>query len=186
MANIVGGQSGASAASIEAATMPLSETALERIEAVISADVAVQVAEKAFYDLWGELERSNPDLFRALDGSFVRVLLAHRQACWADGWQCGRNPDRLVFMLAATLSTEPIHRETQMLSQQSESTYTTLRPGIDHEAFSRYLELVQHSADTGVPLPLSPAAIMQLEDQGAIVDLETGAIAWPQEVQCYE
>ena len=56
---------------------------------------------------------------------------------------------------------------------------TTIRPGIEHEAFSRYLELVQHSVDTGVPLALSPAAIMALEDQGAIVDLETGAITWP-------
>jgi hypothetical protein len=63
---------------------------------------------------------------------------------------------------------------------------TTLRPGIDYEAFSRYLELIQHQADTGTPLALSPAAIMQLEDQGAIVDLETGAITWPQEVQCHE
>lgn len=63
---------------------------------------------------------------------------------------------------------------------------TTLRPGIDYEAFSRYLELIQHQIDTGTPLALSPAAIMQLEDQGAIVDLETGAITWPQEVQCHE
>lgn len=85
----------------------------------------------------------------------------------------------MMLMLAATSSIEPAYKETQMLSQQSESTYTTLRPGIDYEAFSRYLELVQHQADTGTPLALSPAAIMQLEDQGAIVDLETGAIAWP-------
>ncbi len=63
---------------------------------------------------------------------------------------------------------------------------TTLRPGIDYEAFARYLELIQHQADTGTPLALSPAAIMQLEDQGAIVDLETGAITWPQEVQSHE
>lgn len=63
---------------------------------------------------------------------------------------------------------------------------TTLRPGIDYEAFTRYLELIQHQVDTGIPLALSPAAIMALEDQGAIVDLETGAIAWPQEVQCHE
>ena len=56
---------------------------------------------------------------------------------------------------------------------------TTIRPGIDYVAFSRYLELVQHQVDTGVPLALSPAAIMALEDQGAIVDLATGAITWP-------
>ena len=63
---------------------------------------------------------------------------------------------------------------------------TTLRPGIDYEAFARYLELIQHQVDTGIPLALSPMAIMALEDQGALVDLETGAITWPQEVQCHE
>jgi len=68
---------------------------------------------------------------------------------------------------------------TTQLNNRSAVSSTTLRPGIDHEAFSRYLELVQHSVDTGVPLALSPAAIMALEDQGAIVDLETGAITWP-------
>ena len=56
---------------------------------------------------------------------------------------------------------------------------TTLRPGIDYESFSRYLELIQHQVDTGTPLALSPAAIMALEDQGAIIDLATGAVTWP-------
>ena len=64
-------------------------------------------------------------------------------------------------------------------NNRSSVSPTTLRPGIDYEAFSRYLELIQHQVDTGTPLALSPAAIMQLEDQGAIVDLETGAITWP-------
>ena len=70
-----------------------------------------------------------------------------------------------------------------MATQHNSTTVssTTLRPGIDYEAFSRYLELVQHQVDTGVPLALTPAAIMMLEDQGAIVDLETGAITWPGE-----
>ncbi len=53
-----------------------------------------------------------------------------------------------------------------------------MRPGIDYAAFSRYLELV-HVA--GAPLAMAPAAIMELEDKGAIVDLDTGAVTWPED-----
>lgn len=62
------------------------------------------------------------------------------------------------------------------MNTQLNSNTTTIRPGIDYEAFSRYLELVQHAVDTGVPLALSPAAIMAIEDGGGVVDLVTGAI----------
>ena len=37
-------------------------------------------------------------------------------------------------------------------------------------------ELYEWSEETGLPLPLNPETIIQLEDQGLIVDLETGDI----------
>ena len=58
------------------------------------------------------------------------------------------------------------------------TTTVTIRPGFDHEAFRRWLALVQWSVDTGRKLPMSPAMIMAYEDQGFIVDLETGAVNW--------
>ena len=67
------------------------------------------------------------------------------------------------------------------MNTQLNSNTTTIRPGIDYEAFSRYLELVQHAVDTGVPLALSPAAIMAIEDAGGVVDLATGEVTQPQE-----
>lgn len=84
-------------------TPVLSQSILDRIEAVVLADPAVQQAEKEFYTLWGKLEHTNPALYEALDGAFVEVLLAHRSAVWADGWRSGRNPDRLVFEAPAEL-----------------------------------------------------------------------------------
>lgn len=64
-------------------------------------------------------------------------------------------------------------------TERSTVSRTTLRPGIDYASFSRFLELIQHQADTGTRLPMAAGMIMELEDQGAIVDLETGAVTWP-------
>lgn len=76
------------------------------------------------------------------------------------------------------------------------TTTTFLRPGIDHAAFSVFLdevqaasqerrrgELVAWSQETGKPLPLPSKAIATLEDAGAMVDLETGWISWPNGVE---
>jgi hypothetical protein len=77
---------------------------------------------------------------------------------------------------------------------------TFIRPGIDYAAFDAYLtalydaqaareqqdadaqrrtELEAHVTETGLPLPLPANVIVQLEDAGAVVDLETGWITWP-------
>lgn len=53
-----------------------------------------------------------------------------------------------------------------------------IRPGIDYAAFGRYLDIVQTAVDNRIPLALSPAEIMHLEDAGAVVDLETGETMW--------
>jgi acetone carboxylase gamma subunit len=66
------------------------------------------------------------------------------------------------------------------------TSYAVIRPGIDHDAFTRYLALVQHVVDTGIPLPMSPSIILQFEDAGAVVDLETGHIDWPAAVAAPE
>lgn len=76
------------------------------------------------------------------------------------------------------------------------TTSTFLRPGIDHAAFSVFLdevqaareerrrgELVAWSQETGRPLPLPSKVIVTLEDAGAVVDLETGWIRWPNGVE---
>lgn len=42
-------------------------------------------------------------------------------------------------------------------------------------------DLRQWAAETGRSLPYPPQYIARLEMAGAVVDLETGAITWPQE-----
>lgn len=67
-----------------------------------------------------------------------------------------------------------------------------LIPGIDHVAFSAFLDQVQvareqrrlqeildWSRETGNPLPMTADAVLAFEDAGAVVDLETGWISWP-------
>ena len=48
----------------------------------------------------------------------------------------------------------------------------------DHAA--KVEDLVQWSKETGNPLPMPAETIADLEQQGAVVDLETGAVHWPQ------
>lgn len=43
---------------------------------------------------------------------------------------------------------------------------------------SRTLELLDWQAATGLPLPLTAAEILTLEDAGHVVDLATGGILW--------
>lgn len=101
----------------------------------------------------------------------------------------GRAPLVLRLFVAGLKSTARIDVEDlQGLERErrederaaAAGAYTTLRPGIDYAAFSRYLELV-HVAGAGAPLAMAPAAIMELEDKGAIVDLDTGAVTWPED-----
>ena len=78
----------------------------------------------------------------------------------------------------------------------STTTNTFLRPGIDHAAFGVFLDEVQEASqerrrselvawaqETGKPLPMPSKVIVTLEDAGAIVDLETGWIRWPNGVE---
>lgn len=76
------------------------------------------------------------------------------------------------------------------------TTSTFLRPGIDHAAFSVFLDEVQAASEerrrgeltawtqeTAKPLPMPSKVIVTLEDAGAVVDLETGWIRWPNGVE---
>ena len=101
MANIAGGLFGAS---VEAATMPLSETVLNRIDHVLDKNPACDAALATFYELWGKLERVDGELHGELDGAWVDVLYAIREAVWLDGWACGQSP--------ALLLTEPVAEPT--------------------------------------------------------------------------
>jgi hypothetical protein len=53
-----------------------------------------------------------------------------------------------------------------------------IRPGIDEDEFNRYLELIHHQDETGIPLALHPVLIAKIETEGGVVDLETGAVTW--------
>lgn len=100
----------------------------------------------------------------------------------------GRAPMTLRLFVDAMKRTARIDVEDlqglereRLADELAAGTYATLRPGIDYAAFGRYLELVQHAVDTGVPLAAAPAVIMRLEDMGAIVDLNTSDVLWPQD-----
>jgi hypothetical protein len=41
---------------------------------------------------------------------------------------------------------------------------------------NRLNELYEWSEETGLPLPMEPSTIIALEDEGMIVDLETGLV----------
>ena len=76
------------------------------------------------------------------------------------------------------------------------TNHRLIRPGIDFDAFGAYLkavhatehrrrcdELNAHAAESGNPLPMTPAVILAFEDAGAVVDLVTGVISWPNGVR---
>lgn len=67
-----------------------------------------------------------------------------------------------------------------------------IRPGIDFDAFEAHLQAVyagerqrrcqavqDEAAEIGISLPMSPDMILTFEDAGAVVDLATGLITWP-------
>lgn len=75
-------------------------------------------------------------------------------------------------------------------------THEVIRPGIDFDAFEAHLqavhaterqrrcdELQAWSAESGIPLPMSPGLVLFFEDAGAVVELDTGLISWPSGVR---
>lgn len=78
------------------------------------------------------------------------------------------------------------------------ATSTFLRPGIDVAAFDAFLievqesrearrrrELIDWAVETGRQLPMSPETIITFEDAGAVVDLETGWITFPNGIKVW-
>lgn len=53
-----------------------------------------------------------------------------------------------------------------------------IRPGIDYAEFERYLDLVHHQDEMGIPLAVHPVLVAQIESEGGMVDLGTGEIVW--------
>lgn len=84
----------------------LSQSVLNRIDRVVDSDVAVTTASEVYYAITAQLEGIDSELFSALDRAFVDLLAAVTAATWADGYACGRNPDKLVF--DAPPADEPI------------------------------------------------------------------------------
>jgi hypothetical protein len=84
--------------------MPLSETVLNRIDHVLDKNPVCDAALATFYELWGKLERVDRELHSELDGAWIDVLYAIREAVWLDGWACGQSP--------ALLLTEPVAEPT--------------------------------------------------------------------------
>ena len=88
-------------------TPALSEHIRERIDAVTDADPRAQTALETFYDATGAIEAHVPaELFQRLERAFLEVYDAIRESAWADGYACGRNPDKLVFVTEPT--PEPV------------------------------------------------------------------------------
>ena len=88
-------------------TPALTELVHARIEAVTDGDVAAHTALDRLYAATGQIEQLIPDdLWEAFDSAFCDVMDTVRAACWADGWQCGQDPARLVF--AVEPMPEPI------------------------------------------------------------------------------
>ena len=84
----------------------LSTAVLARIDHVVETDIAVTTAGTIYYELTAKLEQADGDLFAQLDRAFVDLVAAVTAAAWADGYACGRNPDKLVF--DAPPAVEPI------------------------------------------------------------------------------
>jgi len=78
-------------------TQRISTAVEERIDRAESADGALIRAISAYYDLTAQLEQQDRELFRKLDGAWVECLYEIRRVAWLDGWQCGRDPDKLVM-----------------------------------------------------------------------------------------
>lgn len=87
-------------------TPVLSSAVRARIDDVIDNDVAAQTAIEAYYTATSKLEDIAPDLFSELDNAFCILYDVLRHVAWADGYACGRNPDKLVF--AVEPAPEPI------------------------------------------------------------------------------
>lgn len=88
-------------------TPALSAHIRERIDAVTDADPRAQTALETFYSATGAVEVLVPaELFQRLELAFLEVYDAIREGAWADGYGCGRNPDKLVF--AVEPMPEPI------------------------------------------------------------------------------
>ena len=78
-------------------TQKITNAVEERVDHILARDQACHFAESRFYDATAKLEKLDRELFSELDAAYVAVLDATISAAWLDGWQCGRNPDLLVF-----------------------------------------------------------------------------------------
>ena len=79
-------------------TAKLSQSIENRLDAITNTDPAASAAVDALYDVFTTLDnRQNRELHTALTGAFLDAMHAIQRACWLDGVQCGRDPDRLIF-----------------------------------------------------------------------------------------
>ena len=79
-------------------TAKLSNAIQNRLDAITNTDPAASAALGALYNVFTTLDnRQYRELHTALTGAFLDALQAVQAACWLDGLQCGRDPDRLVF-----------------------------------------------------------------------------------------
>ena len=75
----------------------LSTTVLDRLDHIRDTDLASVTALDVYQDAAGQLEASDPALFRRVDAALVRVFAALMSAAWRDGYNVGQNPAQLIY-----------------------------------------------------------------------------------------
>lgn len=79
-------------------TRTISQSIANRLDAIANTDAESARAIDAMFDAFSQFDTPQHGALHAwLTGAFSDAMSAVLCAAWLDGWQCGRNPDRLVF-----------------------------------------------------------------------------------------
>ena len=75
----------------------VSTAVVNRLDALVNSEPECSRTVDALFGIISRLERTDRELFTALNEAALDAMPAMMRAAWLDGWQCGRDPDRLVF-----------------------------------------------------------------------------------------
>lgn len=79
----------------------------DRLDAIVNDEPATVRAIDVLFDAFNEIERSDRQMHERLTGAFLDAMHALQRATWLDGWQCGRDPDKLVFAAGSLRHPDP-------------------------------------------------------------------------------
>lgn len=75
----------------------VSSAVINRLDALVNSEPECSRTVDRLFSLISRLERTDRELFAELSDAALDAMPAMMRAAWLDGWQCGRDPDRLVF-----------------------------------------------------------------------------------------